>query len=93
MKTIYLSYSRLLSQIQELVNYIVRHRSEEERSAFIRPFQDALKTEGKKPIEEDEERRKRIFSMALVEVKGLGDGSDRGALPVCFERLPTNKFE
>ncbi|RDB19879.1 Eukaryotic translation initiation factor 3 subunit M [Hypsizygus marmoreus] len=65
-------------QIQELVNYIVRNRSEEERAAFIRPFQDALKTEeGQKTLEEDADRRKRIFSMALVEVKGLGDGSDR----------------
>jgi translation initiation factor 3 subunit M len=63
------------------VNYIVRNRSEEERGAFIRPFQDALKTEdGRKPIEEDENRRKKIFAMALAEVKGLGDGSERGEL-------------
>ncbi|KAF9464796.1 hypothetical protein BDZ94DRAFT_1307517 [Collybia nuda] len=65
-------------QIQELVNYIVRNRSEEERGAFIRPFQDALKTEeGQKPIEEDEQRRKKIFGMALSEVKSLGDGTER----------------
>lgn len=63
------------------MNYIVRNRSEEERGAFIRPFQDALKTEeGKKPIEEDEPRRRKIFGMALSEVKGLGDGSERGVL-------------
>jgi translation initiation factor 3 subunit M len=65
-------------QIQELVNYVVRNRSEEERASFIRPFQDALKTEeGKKPIEEDEVRRKKIFSMVLTEVKGLGEGSEK----------------
>jgi hypothetical protein len=66
-------------QIQELVNYLVRHRSEEERAAFIRPFQDVLKKEeGRKPIEEDEKRRRKIFAMVLTEVKGLGEGSDKG---------------
>ncbi|KAG5639667.1 hypothetical protein H0H81_005850 [Sphagnurus paluster] len=66
-------------QIQELVNYIVRNRSEEERAAFIRPFQDALKTpEGKTPLEEDAERKRKIFQMVAIEVKGLGDGTDKG---------------
>ncbi|KAJ7724888.1 hypothetical protein B0H16DRAFT_287975 [Mycena metata] len=65
-------------QIQELVNYIVRNRSEEERTGFIRPFQDVLKTEpGKKPLEEDDGRRRKIFSMVLVDVKSLGDGSEK----------------
>jgi translation initiation factor 3 subunit M len=66
-------------QIQELVNYIVRNRSEDERAALIRPFQDALKTEeGKQPLSEDEDRRRKIFSMVLAHVKGLGDGSEKG---------------
>ncbi|KAJ6560455.1 hypothetical protein B0H19DRAFT_1147790 [Mycena capillaripes] len=65
-------------QIQELVNYIVRNRAEEERTAFIRPFQDVLKTEpGKKPLEEDDDRRRKIFSMVLVDVKTLGEGSEK----------------
>ncbi|KAJ7368777.1 hypothetical protein DFH08DRAFT_762833 [Mycena albidolilacea] len=65
-------------QIQELVNYIVRNRSEEERAAFIRPFQDVLKTEpGKKPLDEDDARRRKIFSMVAVEVKTLGEGSEK----------------
>ncbi|KAK7062123.1 eukaryotic translation initiation factor 3 subunit M [Favolaschia claudopus] len=65
-------------QIQELVNYIVRNRSEEERTTFIRPFQDVLKTEpGKKPLEEDDDRRRKIFSMVVVEVKSLGEGSEK----------------
>ncbi|KAJ6515439.1 PCI domain-containing protein [Mycena sanguinolenta] len=65
-------------QIQELVNYVVRNRSEEERTAFIRPFQDALKTEpGKKPLDENEDRRRKVFSMVVVEVKTLGDGSEK----------------
>jgi translation initiation factor 3 subunit M len=62
-----------------LVNYIVRNRSEEERAAFIRPFQDVLKTEpGKKPLDEDDARRRKIFSMVAVEVKTLGEGSEKG---------------
>ncbi|KAJ7223935.1 hypothetical protein C8J57DRAFT_232237 [Mycena rebaudengoi] len=65
-------------QIQELVNYVVRNRSEEERTAFIRPFQEALKTDaGKKPLEEDDDRRRKILSMVLVDVKTLGDGSEK----------------
>ena len=63
------------------MNYIVRNRSEEERTTFIRPFQEALRTEKtQKPIEEDEERRRNIFSMVLKEIKGLGEGSDKGRL-------------
>ncbi|KAG6841852.1 hypothetical protein C0991_006259 [Blastosporella zonata] len=69
---------KFLSQIQELVNYIVRNRSEDERAAFIRPFQDALKTsEGKKPLDEDVERKRTLFQMVSVEVKSLGDGSEK----------------
>ncbi|KAG5340416.1 hypothetical protein C0989_001656 [Termitomyces sp. Mn162] len=64
--------------IQELVNYIVRNRSEEERAAFIRPFQEALKkSEGRKSLEDDVERKRNIFKMVVVEVKGLGDGGEK----------------
>jgi translation initiation factor 3 subunit M len=66
-------------QIQELVNYIARGQSEEQRASFIRPFQDALKTEeSSKPLEEDQGRRQAIFLMVLAQVKGVGDGSDKG---------------
>ncbi|KAK7470302.1 hypothetical protein VKT23_001733 [Stygiomarasmius scandens] len=65
-------------QIQELVNYIIRTRPEEERIAFIHPFQDAMKIgEGQKPMEEDQERKKKVFAMVLSEVKGLGDGNEK----------------
>ncbi|KAJ8086989.1 hypothetical protein PM082_005814 [Marasmius tenuissimus] len=65
-------------QIQELVNYIVRNRPEEERATFIRPFQDALKTEGgQKRIDEDEDRRRKTISMVISEVKGVGDGNEK----------------
>jgi translation initiation factor 3 subunit M len=61
------------------VNYVVRNRSDEDRAAFIKPFQDALKTEeGKKSLEDDVDRRRKIFSMVLSQVKGLGGGSEKG---------------
>jgi translation initiation factor 3 subunit M len=66
------------------VNYIVRNQSDEERAAFIRPFQDVLKTaEGQKPLEQDEERRRKIFAMAIKQVKGFGDGTEKGVLFAC----------
>ncbi|KAF8204770.1 PCI domain-containing protein [Pholiota molesta] len=65
-------------QIFELLSYIGRNRSEDERASFVAPFQNALKPgEGKKPLDEDEPRRKLILSKLLQEVRGLGDGTDR----------------
>ncbi|KAF5359031.1 hypothetical protein D9758_004899 [Tetrapyrgos nigripes] len=65
-------------QIQELVTYVVRNQPDEERAASIRPFQDAMKTEGgEKTINEDEERKVKVFSMVLAEVKNLGDGNEK----------------
>ncbi|PPQ68277.1 hypothetical protein CVT26_006193 [Gymnopilus dilepis] len=65
-------------QIQELLTYLARNRPEEERAAFISPFQNALRSEeGKKPLDQDEPRRKLIISKLLEEVKGLGEGTDK----------------
>ncbi|KAF9006663.1 hypothetical protein BDQ17DRAFT_1324641 [Cyathus striatus] len=67
-------------QIQELVVYIARNRSEEERTAFIAPFQAAVTTkDGQKPFDQDEERRKKVFGMVLAEVTALGEGNDKEA--------------
>ena len=61
------------------MNYIVRNQSDDERAAFIRPFQDVLKIgEGQQPLEQDEERQKKIFAMVITEVKGFGDGNEKG---------------
>lgn len=69
------------SQVLELLSYITRNRSDEERAAFVAPFQNALKSgDGRKPIDEDENRRKLILSKLVQEIRGLGDGSDKGAL-------------
>ncbi|KAM5534416.1 hypothetical protein V8D89_011883 [Ganoderma adspersum] len=65
-------------QILELVNYLARALPEDGRPAYIQPFQDSLATpEGQKPLEEDEERRRKVFTSVLAEVKGLGDGSEK----------------
>jgi translation initiation factor 3 subunit M len=78
------------NQTQELVNYIVRNKSDEDRAAFIRPFQDALKTaEGEKSIEEDEDRKKKIVSMVLENVQSLGEGSDRGITELLLFKMCT----
>ncbi|KAF5321762.1 hypothetical protein D9619_000587 [Psilocybe cf. subviscida] len=65
-------------QVLELLSYITRNRSDEERAAFVAPFQNALKSgDGRKPIDEDENRRKLILSKLVQEIRGLGDGSDK----------------
>jgi len=85
-------YIKIL-KIQELVNYIIRTRPEEERIAFIHPFQDAMKTgEGQKPMEEDQERKKKVFAMVLSEVKGLGDGNEKGMWIIYLFRLEIPRF-
>ncbi|KAG8741351.1 hypothetical protein FRC10_002968 [Ceratobasidium sp. 414] len=65
-------------QIQELVNYLARGLGDEARAACIRPFQDALLTpEGKTPLAQDAERRKKVIGMVREKVVGLGEGSER----------------
>ncbi|KAJ3739827.1 PCI domain-containing protein [Lentinula detonsa] len=65
-------------QVQELVNYLVRTQSDEERAASIRPVQEALTTaEGQKSLSEDEQRRQKIFSMIILAIKGLGRGQEK----------------
>ncbi|PIL37471.1 hypothetical protein GSI_01165 [Ganoderma sinense ZZ0214-1] len=65
-------------QILELVNYLARALPEDGRPAYIQPFQESLATpEGQKILEEDEDRRRKVFTSVLAEVKGLGDGSEK----------------
>ena len=76
-------------KILELVGYLARSVPEEERAAFVAQFQDAVKSEeGKPPIEEDVERRKAAVKSVAKEVKGLGDGSEKGAYVIqsCLHR-------
>ncbi|KAL7282660.1 hypothetical protein ACG7TL_004133 [Trametes sanguinea] len=65
-------------QILELVSYLARSVPEDGREAYIQPFQDALSTpEGQKPIDEDEERRRKVLVSVIEQVKGLGAGSEK----------------
>ncbi|KIL70313.1 hypothetical protein M378DRAFT_156420 [Amanita muscaria Koide BX008] len=65
-------------QVQELVDYLVRGRSDEDREALVREFAEAIESkEGQKPFNEDDERRRQVFSRLLSEVKGLGDGNEK----------------
>ncbi|CAL1700390.1 unnamed protein product [Somion occarium] len=65
-------------QILELVNYLALSLPEDQRPNYVQPFQDVLTTqEGQKPIEKDEERRRKALTLVLGEVKGLGEGSER----------------
>lgn len=76
-----MTYTDILpfSQILELVNYLALSLPEDQRPNYVQPFQDVLTTqEGQKPIEEDEERRRKALTLVLGEVKGLGEGSERG---------------
>lgn len=45
--------------------------------------------EGDKPLNEDEDRRRKAVGLVLNEVKGLGDGSNAGASMLPFIALAT----
>ncbi|KZP06729.1 PCI-domain-containing protein [Athelia psychrophila] len=65
-------------QIQELVNYVVRNQPDEDRAAFIKPFQETMKTtDGQQSLENDPDRRRKIFTMVSSQIKGLGEGSEK----------------
>jgi translation initiation factor 3 subunit M len=58
---------------------LARGLVDESRITFIKPFSEGLvKDERQRPFDESPERRKKIISMVLAEVKGLGQGSERG---------------
>ena len=55
-------------------------KSEEDKAVYVRPFSEILTTaEGKKPLAEDVERRRRVIGLVVKEVNGLGTGSEKGA--------------
>ena len=60
-------------QIRELVEYLARGRTDDERTAFIKPYQDALLTaEGNLPLPDDKERQRSVILLVLDGVKSLG---------------------
>ena len=69
-----------VSQIIELAGYIVQSRPEPERASYVQSFQKKLVVEGgQKPLSEVIERRRELFSAVFGDVKGLGEGTERGA--------------
>ncbi|KAF9226872.1 hypothetical protein BS17DRAFT_728784 [Gyrodon lividus] len=65
-------------QIKELLDYTARSNSEDERTALLQSFKDIVKAEeGAKPIEEDEDRRRRVFELVLNNTNGVGEGSEQ----------------
>ena len=68
-------------QIKELVNYVAEGRSDEDRAGFVQRFEEALAVkEGEKSLEEDPAHRRKVLELVLAEVRGLGEGSEKGSL-------------
>ena len=53
---------------------------------FIRPFRDALvSSEKESSISEDEGRRKGVLKLLLAQIKGLGEGNDKGVFVPSYQ--------
>jgi translation initiation factor 3 subunit M len=80
-------------QIQELVDYATRSNPEDERATALQSFRDITKpTEGAKPIEQDQERKRNALTFVLDQTQSLGDGSEQeieGYFNLLFSHLLT----
>jgi hypothetical protein len=73
-----------VSQIIELAEYIAQSLPEPERASYVESFQEKLVVEeGQTPLSEDIKRRRGVFSAVFGDVKGLGQGTERGAAQKC----------
>jgi translation initiation factor 3 subunit M len=71
-------------QVQDLVNYIVRNKAEEERSAAIQPFQESLRAE----YSDEQEKKRKVIKQILDKVSGFGEGNEKGVLnPICNHNI------
>ena len=62
-------------------------RSDEEKAAFIQPFEDALAVkEGENALEEDADRRRSIVKLVLEQITGVGEGSEKGSCQCCSHK-------
>jgi hypothetical protein len=69
-------------QIAELAEYIAQSRPEPERAPYVQSIRQKLTVEdGQTPLSEDVARRREAFSVVFGDVKGLGEGSERGCVP------------
>jgi translation initiation factor 3 subunit M len=73
-------------QIAELAGFISLSRPEPERAPYVQSIREKLaEEEGQTPLSEDVSRRREVLSIVFEDVKGLGEGTDRGA---CQSFLP-----
>lgn len=81
-------------KIRELVDYLARGLPEGERTSESQPFlpfQDVLAPgKGQKSIEDHEDARRKALIMVLTQVKGLGDGTEKGVLCSVFQVFVVN---
>jgi hypothetical protein len=69
-----------ITQITELAGYIAQSRPEPERAPYVQSIEQKIAVEeGQTPLSEDIERRREVFSAVFGDVKGLGEGTERGA--------------
>ena len=77
-------------QIVELAGYISQTRPEAERAPYVQSIQQKIAVEeGQTPLSGDVERQREVFSAILGNVKGLGEGSERGASSYSLLLPPT----
>jgi translation initiation factor 3 subunit M len=64
----------------ELARYVSQGRPEPERAPYVQSIQQRLAVqEGQAPLSDDIARRREVFSVVLGNLKGLGEGTERGA--------------
>lgn len=87
-----LSVSLNVPQITELAGYIALSRPEPERAPYAQSIQKKLAVEdGQTPLSEDIGRRREVFSSVFGDVKGVGEGTERGKIQ-SYRRALTSHF-
>lgn len=76
-----------------MVNYLAQGLSEEERSVYAQPFVDLLSSpEGQKSIEEDDGRKKQVIALVLKQVRGVGEGTEKGTSHSSLDDISLKPF-
>ena len=72
-------------QIAELAGYIAQSRPEPERAPYVQSIRQRLTVgEGQTPLTKNLAWRRELFSVVFRDVKGLGEGAERGCVPFFF---------
>ena len=82
-------------QIVELAGYIAQSRPEPERAPYVQSIRQRLAVgEGQTPLTKNLAWRREVFSVVFRDVKGLGEGAERGCVPFFFlhqKALPSHR--